>query len=156
MKERYIRQVARELSVSRRKRKEIIRDLYETFASAEQHGECEEQVIQRLGEPKDFVEEIEEQLGIDGIQIKKRRAWAGLIGSLAVAAAAFIVCGAARLSRPPANAIGQADGMTQIELEPAASFDMTALLTALGTVALIAAVVQVVCMLRKCARRRRR
>lgn len=56
MKERYIKQVKKEfgLCLSRKKRNEIIRDLNEIFASALEHGETEQQVIERLGTPNDF------------------------------------------------------------------------------------------------------
>ena len=55
MKERYIKQVKKEfgLCLSRKKRNEIIRDLNEIFASALEHGETEQQVIERLGTPND-------------------------------------------------------------------------------------------------------
>ena len=35
------------------------------FASALEHGETEQQVIERLGTPKEFAENTAEQLGID-------------------------------------------------------------------------------------------
>ena len=47
MKEQYIKQVEKELSLPRKMKKEVVRDLNEVFASAMEHGETEQQVIQR-------------------------------------------------------------------------------------------------------------
>ena len=49
MKEQYIKQVEKELSLPHKAKKEVVRDLNEVFASALEHGETEQQVIQRLG-----------------------------------------------------------------------------------------------------------
>ena len=54
MKEQYIKQVEKELSLTRKAKKEVVRDLNEVFASALEHGETEQQVIERLGTPKEF------------------------------------------------------------------------------------------------------
>ena len=51
MKEQYIKQVEKELSLPRKMKKEVVRDLNEVFASAMEHGETEQQIIQRLGTP---------------------------------------------------------------------------------------------------------
>ena len=40
-----------------------MRDLNEVFASALEHGETEQQVIERLGTTKEFAENTAEQLG---------------------------------------------------------------------------------------------
>ena len=55
MKEQYIKQVEKELSLPRKMKKEVVRDLNEVFASAMEHGETEQQIIQRLGTPKEDV-----------------------------------------------------------------------------------------------------
>ena len=65
MKEQYIKQVEKELCLPRNEKKEVVRDLNEVFASALEHGETEQQVIERLGTPKEFAENTAEQLGID-------------------------------------------------------------------------------------------
>ena len=49
MKEQYIKQVEKELSLTRKAKKEVVRDLNEVFASALEHGETEQQVIERKG-----------------------------------------------------------------------------------------------------------
>lgn len=56
MKEHYIKQVKRELLISRRQKNDVLRDLDEVFTSAMEHGETEQQVIERLGSPKDFAQ----------------------------------------------------------------------------------------------------
>ena len=49
MKETYIQQVKQELSLPKKKKEAIARDLREAFACALEHGETEQQVIERLG-----------------------------------------------------------------------------------------------------------
>ena len=68
MKEQYIKQVEKELSLPRKMKKEVVRDLNEVFASAMEHGETEQQIIQRLGTPKEFADSTAEQFGIDKYQ----------------------------------------------------------------------------------------
>ncbi len=41
MKEQYIKQVEKELNLSRKAKTEVVRDLNEIFASATEHGETE-------------------------------------------------------------------------------------------------------------------
>ena len=43
MKEQYIKQVEKELSLPHKAKKEVVRDLNEVFASALEHGETEQQ-----------------------------------------------------------------------------------------------------------------
>ena len=90
MKEQYIKQVEKELSLPRKMKKEVVRDLNEVFASAMEHGETEQQIIQRLGTPKEFADSTAEQFGIDNTKSKKRN---GIISTLAalVIAVAFSI-----------------------------------------------------------------
>lgn len=71
MKEQYIKQVEKELSLPRKMKKEVVRDLNEVFASAMEHGETEQQIIQRLGTPKEFADSTAEQFCIDNTKSKK-------------------------------------------------------------------------------------
>lgn len=73
MRENYIKQVKRELDIPKKQKREVIRDLNEAFASAVEHGESERQVIERLGSPKDFADNIHEQFGIDCAARQKRK-----------------------------------------------------------------------------------
>ena len=89
MKEQYIKQVEKELSLTRKAKKEVVRDLNEVFASALEHGETEQQVIERLGTPKEFAENTAEQLGIDSAAPQKRKGIISSVAALVVAVAAF-------------------------------------------------------------------
>ena len=79
MKEQYIKQVEKELNLSRKAKTEVVRDLNEIFASAAEHGETEQQVIERLGTPKEFADNTAEQFGIDNSAPQKRK---GIISSV--------------------------------------------------------------------------
>ena len=72
MREQYIKQVKKELAVSRKLKNEVLRDLNEAFDSATEHGEAEEQVINRLGTPRDFAENIEETAGFQSGAISEK------------------------------------------------------------------------------------
>ncbi len=116
MRRRYIRRVERALRLSDEEKHEIIRDLQEIFTSAAEHGETEEQVIARLGSPKEYVHQIHEQLGkMEEIhQRRKARIQIGILWLLA--ALLFLAGGIPLYLRTPAHVIGQADAMTQIQL----------------------------------------
>ena len=71
-------------------KKEIVRDLNEVFTSALEHGETEQQVIERLGTPKEFADNTAEQLGFDSTAPQKRKGIISSVVALVVAIAAFI------------------------------------------------------------------
>ena len=54
MKEQYIKQVEKELSLPRKMKKEVVRDLNEVFASAMEHGETEQQISSVWGRQKNL------------------------------------------------------------------------------------------------------
>lgn len=85
MKERYIKHVKKELHLPREAKNEVLRDLNEIFASAVEHGETEQQVIERLGTPKEFADSTAEQFGVDNK--KKRR----VVGAAIIVAAVIIL-----------------------------------------------------------------
>ena len=107
MKEQYIKQVEKELSLPRKMKKEVVRDLNEVFASAMEHGETEQQVIQRLGTPKEFADSTAEQFGIDNTTLKKRNGIISTLVALVIAVAAFSVYAVAQSGKVPEGAIGQ-------------------------------------------------
>lgn len=117
MKKQYIHQVKKQLSVSRQAKKEIVRDLEEVFASALEHGESETQVMERLGSPKDFVENMEEQLRLDWAGYRNRKKLIQIVCSFAAALAFFVLYIVVRALQLPENIIGQADSMTGIKIE---------------------------------------
>mgnify|MGYP000429218334 CR=1 FL=1 len=91
MKEQYIRQVEKELNLSRKAKTEVVRDLNEIFNSAVEHGETEQQVIERLGTPQEFANSTAEQFGIDNSVPKKRKWIISSVISLVVAIVAFLI-----------------------------------------------------------------
>ena len=137
MKEQYIKQVEKELSLTRKAKKEVVRDLNEVFASALEHGETEQQVIERLGTPKEFAENTAEQLGIDSV------------AALVVAVAAFVIYATTQSGKVPDGAIGQADAMTNIQVEGAFGFDASQIILAVGVIAVTIAIIQIIRTVRK-------
>ena len=142
MKESYIKQVKRALKLSRKARKEVVRDLQEIFASALEHGETEEQVMQRLGTPNAFACRTAEQYGVDLAARKKRNAIRFSVAALILAVAAFVLYAAIQLEKVPDGAIGQADAMTNIQVVGRLGFDASNIILAVGVVALFTAGVQ--------------
>lgn len=140
MKENYIEQVKKELVVSARQKKEVIRDLNEAFASALEHGETEQQVIERLGSPKDFAGNIHEQLGIDCTARWKRKNLLHIAAAAVIAAIAFSVSILIKTLKAPENVIGQADTMTSIKVEGTA-FDPMLLFLLIGIAALAVVII---------------
>ena len=140
MKEQYIKQVEKELSLPHKAKKEVVRDLNEVFASALEHGETEQQVIQRLGTPKEFADSTAEQFGIDNASSKKRK---GIISAL-VAVVAFSIYAVTRLGKAPEGAIGQADATTNIQIASALGFDVLQIILAVGFAAAVIAVLLII------------
>lgn len=141
MKKQYIKQVKRELSVSRRAKKEIVRDLEEVFASALEHGENETQVMERLGSPKDFAENMEEQIGFDRVGYRNRNKLIQIVCSFATALAFFVIYIVVKALQIPKSVIGQADSMTGIKIEAPFVLNSLSFIVILGIVALIVAII---------------
>lgn len=148
MKEQYIRQVKKELRVSRKAKNEVVRDLNEIFASAVEHGETEQQVMERLGTPKEFADSAAESFGVENSARRNRRGMLSCVISFAVAAIVFAIYALARLDRTPDGAIGQADAMTGIRVESALGFDISKIMLVLGILAAAFAILQLVRALR--------
>ena len=140
MKEQYIKQVEKELSLPRKMKKEVVRDLNEVFASAMEHGETEQQIIQRLGTP----DSTAEQFGIDNTKSKKRNGIISALAAFVMAAAAFSVYAVAQSGKVPEGAIGQADAATNIQIEGAFAFDISQILLAIGFAATAIAVLFII------------
>lgn len=145
MKEQYIKQTAKALHLPRRAKQEILRDLAEIFASALEHGETEEQVIARLGDPAEFAADAAKQLGFDGCAPLKRRLILTVILAI-IAAAALGLYAAAKLSKTPEGVIGQADAMTNILV---AGSDFSVIFLAVGLLAAAAAAVLIIRIVKK-------
>mgnify|MGYP007003726511 CR=1 FL=1 len=136
MRESYIKQVKKALMLSRKKKAEIMRDLQEAFVSASEHGETDQQVIERLGTPEDFVASIHEQFGINSEEVKKRRNRSHIGIALIIAFAAFAISAAIHFSKTPPNTIGQADAMTSIQVS-GTGIDFAVLFLVFGFIAVI-------------------
>lgn len=148
MRENYIKQVKKGLAVSQKQKKEVIRDLNEAFASALEHGETEQQVIERLGSPKDFADNIHEQLGIDCVARWNRKKLLQIAIAAVIAVVAFSISFLIKALSVPKNVIGQADAMTSIKVEGVV-IDPMRLFSLLGIAALIVAIILAVRYFRK-------
>ena len=153
MKEQYIRQVYRELSLPRKLKKEVVRDLKEAFDSAREHGETQQQVIRRLGTPKEFADSAAEQFGVDNIASKKRRSILSALIALIFAAAAFSIYVVTQSGKAPEGAIGQADAATNIRIVGAMGFDVSRIIFAAGLAAAVIAVLLVIRAIRSARRK---
>lgn len=134
MKQEYIRQVGRRLRLRRKQKTAVLRDLEEIFASAYEHGETEEQVIQRPGPPTEYAASVEGQLPSKGSGLL----WAGLVVCLLVCLVSMGLFALARQPWVPEDAIGFAQGTAGIQV--AGGFDLSPLLLALAGLALVLAV----------------
>ena len=143
MKEHYIKQVKKELLISRKQKNDVLRDLDEVFTSAMEHGETEQQVIERLGSPKDFAISTEEQLGIDRTALRKRNNIIFIIISIGVSVLAFVLFGTLYLKQLPDGVIGQADAMTNIRINGIGAIDPSLIFLVIGIAAIIVLVVRI-------------
>ena len=148
MREVYIKQVKKELLLPKKQKQIVLRDLEEMFASAKEHGESEQQVIERLGAPKEFVINTEEQFGVDHASVKTRRGIIHIVSSVIVAVVAFIVFGVMQLGKTPDNVIGQADAMTNIKIDEVRAIDPSFIFLLIGTVAIILIFFQMITFMR--------
>ncbi len=150
MKEQYIKQIKKEfgLYLSRKKRNEIIRDINEIFCSALEHGETEQQVIERLGAPTDFVKNTIEQLGVTSTMLQKRKLVISSVIAIIIAAITFSCFVTTQLGKAPDNAIGAADAMTNIRIEGAFGINVAQIMLVVGLIATLIAIIQIVRIVR--------
>ena len=123
MKEQYIKQVEKELSLTRKAKKEVVRDLN--------------------------AENTAEQLGIDSAAPQKRKGIISSVAALVVAVAAFVIYATTQSGKVPDGAIGQADAMTNIQVEGAFGFDASQIILAVGVIAVTIAIIQIIRTVRK-------
>lgn len=142
MKAQYIKQVKKELHLPRREKAEVLRDLNEIFASALEHGETEQQVIERLGTPKEFADSTAEQFGIDNTALEKRKRLFACVSALLIGAVAFVLYAVAKMEIAPAGAIGQADAMTTMQVEGGFGLHALQIILTVGVIAAVFAIVQ--------------
>lgn len=146
MREQYIKQVKKEFSLylPRKKRDEVIRDLNEIFCSALEHDETEEQVIERLGTPSEFVRNTVEQLGADRIAPQTRAGITTSIIALLVAIASFSIFAISQFEKTPDNTIGYANAITNIRVEGGLGIDGTQIILVVGLIAALIAMIQII------------
>ncbi len=149
MREQYILRVKKELHIPRKAKKEVIRDLNEIFTSALENGETEQQVINRLGTPKEFAESTAEQLGIDIPALHKQRRIVSIAVALIGAIFAFVIYSTIRAGNLKPGTIGQADAMTNIKIDGGFGVDISLIFLAIGIVAIVMAVIQIVRSIRR-------
>ena len=155
MKERYIKQVKKQLMIPASKRKAVLRDLEEAFASAAEHGENEQQVIRRPGTPEQFAAGIEEQLGVNRQKLLKTRTVVWTIIWLVVAVVGFLVYLTIRQQQELNGAlgiIGGADGPTAI-IVSGPGIDVPLVMLMIAAVAVVLAVIGIVRYLLKNAKK---
>lgn len=148
MKETYIRQVKQALFLPKKKKEAIARDLREAFACALEHGETEQQVIERLGSPAEFARGVQEQLGTNPARGQKWRNWLSVALPLVAGMALLLLGIAPRLNPVPPNAIGQANAQTLIQVRGPA-IDPHALFLALSCLCFLVADLTVALRLRR-------
>ncbi len=149
MKETYIRQVRRALRVSRKLRREVVRDLNEMFASALDNGETEEQVIKRLGPPKEFADGIADQICDNSAKTGTRRAVIAALVALVIAIFSLSLYAATQSDAVPPAAIGQGEAMIDIQIAGALGFDVLPIVLAVGCIAALIAILLVFRILHK-------
>lgn len=91
-KEKYIKSVKRKLNVPYDLKASVLEELREAFDSAKEHGESENDLINRLGTPKEFVNDVIKNADLTDEQkkfIKQRKNIIKVIIAFIIAAAAF-------------------------------------------------------------------
>ena len=143
MKEEYIKQVLKNLHISMKAKNEIIRDLDEIFDSALENGETEQQVIDRLGAPKEFAESVSGQDEKKDSSASNLRKIVSTAIVICIAVIAFVVYGITQTETAPQNAIGQANAMTNIQVE-GFGIDIPVIILIIGIIAIVFAVLQLI------------
>ena len=72
MKNSYISRVRRKLTLPHDKKKEVMRDLEDIFATAAARGESEAETISRLGAPDEYARETEAAFGLPQLRLFSR------------------------------------------------------------------------------------
>lgn len=117
-KEKYIKSVKRKLNVPDDLKTSVLEELREAFDSAKEHGESENDLINRLGTPKEFVSDVIKNADLTDEQkkyIKRRKNIIKVIIAFIIAAAAFTGYYIyQRMSM--GDVIGYANGSTNIQV----------------------------------------
>lgn len=149
MKEEYIKEVSKTLHLSRSRKKDVLRDLDEMFRSAEEAGESPERVIERLGPPHEFTENIEMQLGVDRFRHTKTKYLLVIIISAVIGIISLVLYAIIYSHRYPQNVIGQADAMTSIYIGSSYPFDISYIFLFIGIISIIISIIATVKLIRE-------
>lgn len=117
-KEKYIKAVKRKLSVPDDLKNSVLEELSETFDSAKEQGESADDLIKRLGTPKEFAKDVMKSADLTSEQKKRMGQRKNIIKVIIV----FIIAAAAftgyyiyqRISM--GSVIGYANGSTNIQI----------------------------------------
>lgn len=117
-KEKYIKSVKRKLNVPYDLKASVLEELMEAFDSAKEHGESENDLINRLGTPKEFVNDVIKNADLTDEQkkcIKQRKNIIKVIIAFIIADVVFTGYYIyQRMSM--GNVIGYANGSTNIQV----------------------------------------
>ena len=72
-----------------------------------------------------------------------------IVNSLDILIVAFLIYATAKSGKVPEGAIGQADAMTNIQVEGAFGFDASQIILAVGVIAVTIAIIQIIRTVRK-------
>ena len=101
-------------------------------------------IIERLETPQEFANSTAEQFGIDNSVPKKRKWIISSVISLVVAIVAFLIYATAKSGKVPEGAIGQADAMTNIQVNGDFIFDASQIILLVGIIAFAFATIQII------------
>lgn len=152
IKEKYISDVLKMLSVPRSKKREIARDLHEAFTSALEHGETYEQVIERFGSSDALAKSLSVELGVP---YGKQRTFCLILGILLLiigsvfVAIYMIISTTTGLPNSHLGIIGGSDGPTQIFVSPSDGIDGSIVFLSLGIIAIILSIAFLIVYIRK-------
>lgn len=135
----YIKQVEKSLNVSHKTKAEILRDLEEAFASAAEHGETEQQVMDRLGTLEEFAESIQEQLGLSCAEKSRGKRRTSIAIAALISIIAFAGAWGIHASKTAKNMIGQANAATTIQIA-GSGMDLFFWLLLIGSIGCITAI----------------
>lgn len=139
MKQQYIKQVSKKLNVSASRKREIIRDLEEAFASALENNETEQQLIDRLGSPEEFAA----SMGQQELRSTEKVNIVGVVISAVIAVFAFTIYAVTIAQQPPNGAIGQANAMTNIQVASDIAIDAPSVILLIGVFATLGAIINI-------------
>lgn len=143
MKKQYIKHVKQLLIVPRKQKNIILNDLEEIFQSGNANGESDQEIIQRLGSPKEFVSEIEHGLEINVSKYKQKHMLHAAI-FFASGVILLVLCCWIHFYQNSTKIIGQAEATTEILIPAIKNFDFIAFLLIIAVCAFAISITSIV------------